>query len=108
MKTIFPISFLILISFSTYSQKVQLIPAVNNAEFLSGDFEINTRTTISFTASDSLKNEANYLKNLINASSNFKIILQPKGRVGNNIQLAINEEYLLKNKEAYQLTVSDD
>ncbi|MFT4602573.1 MAG: hexosaminidase, partial [Arenicella sp.] len=42
------------------------------------------------------------------ASSNFKIILQPKGRVGNNIQLAINEEYLLKNKEAYQLTVSDE
>ncbi len=97
------------ISFSVFGQKVDLIPAVNNQQTFAGSFQLNSETGISFKHSDSLKNEAEYLKSVIGVASNFNTQLRPPpGRKGNNILLSVNSELLEKGKETYLLSIKED
>ncbi len=88
---------------------LQLIPQPKELIIQNGFFTINKNTTI--TAFPDTKNEAEYLKKLIEASSNFKITINYKDSLSfneaPNTILLFNQQQV-NGEEAYKLNISEN
>ncbi len=90
-------------------EEIQIIPQPNSLKIDSGYFKIDENTVI--WVDSNLLNEAQYLKSLIEESSNFEVKIKESSNPSsekNGIALWLDDEWEFPRKEAYFLITTED